>query len=78
MARGQVDQDRNLVQRHNGKTKKNDAEVQFGGETMQRMVKTSANAEGRRLEHQEELSKRRRVMMGRKAIDGEESRSQVW
>ena len=58
MAMGQGGEDRKLVQRHDGKRSKNEAELQFGDETMQRMVKTNANAEGRRLEHQEELSKR--------------------
>ena len=43
-------------------------------ETMQQMVETSFNAEGRRLEHQKELSKRWRMTTRSKAVAGENSR----
>ena len=41
---------------------------------MQQMVETSFNAEGRRLKHQKELSKRWRMTTRSKAVAGEDSR----
>ena len=67
------------MQRHDGKTTKNEAELQFGGRDDAadggRQVST---LEGRRLEHQEELSKRWRMTTRSKAVSGEDSRRQWW
>ena len=54
-------------------TRRDNAELQFGGEMVQQMATTSFHAEGRRLEHQEELAKRWRVTTRSKAVAGEDS-----
>ena len=46
-ARGQADQDRALVQRHDGKTRKNEAELQFGVRRCSRWWKRASTWEGR-------------------------------
>ena len=77
MAMGQANQDRALVQRHDEKTRKNEEKrrrIANWSETMQQMVETSFNAEGRRLEHQKELSKRWRVTTRSETVAGEDSR----
>ena len=53
------------------------AELQNWSEMAQQMATTIFNADGGRLEHQEELSKRWRVATRRKTFSGEESRRQM-
>ena len=58
-------------------TRRDNAELQFGGEMVQQMATTSFHAEGRRLKHQEELSKCWRVTTRSKTIGGRDSRRPI-
>ena len=60
-----------------GKNEEKRSRLQNWSEMVQQMATTIFNADGGRLEHQEELSKRWRVATRRKTFSGEESRRQM-
>ena len=71
MASGQADQDRTMVQ---AKTRKERRIAKNWSEMIQRMMTTSFNADGGRLEHQEELAKRGRMATKSKTVRGRDGR----